>query len=282
MLNNAREADYPFAAALSDLDLPSSREQIALLEEYRDRYRRTGLLPSKGNAPLWQCCDHRELCWKGFADDHRRADRGGITIPWVGHDYHNTKVGLLAHNLRAAGGLLVEMKLTAEVRQAFGRGRKGVHETQFGYRSMRSVAAVMAWRRGRGIDDRATSPESLIVTLDNCARLQTVKCSPFDGRNSQPSGAMERTCPDEYLLDDLRLARPTALLTFGTQAKQAVMKMLDAEWEATTELTYGSARLDSEPLEVFCLAHPSARAAGWSRSHTRLIELLRDLPTPES
>jgi hypothetical protein len=267
------DRDVSLASAMDELGLRRSPKQLSMLEAFRARYRKTGLLPDR-NPPLWECCANAARCWKQLDDGLKRTDRGGATLPWIGAEFHRTRVALLAHNLREAGGLLVEMKVAGEVRDTLMGGGSKPHGSWFAFRSMQAVAAVIASARGEKPKEALPTPESLIEPLDSCARFQAVKCSPFDGGDSRPSDAMESLCPDDYLLDDLRLARPGTLIVLGAPARRAVTRLFDGEWVETPGMTHGSVAVDSNQLDVFCLAHPSARRGEWDRSWERFIAVL--------
>lgn len=277
MWKNVDEPDLSIGSVLDQLDLPSSDEQVGLLEAFRDNYRAAGLLPSDANPPLWRCCAHGDRCWRRLPHDRKEAEHGGVTLPWVGARFHEDRVSLLGHNLREAGGLLVELKIAGDVRQRFEIGEKRVYGSLFAYRSMRAAAAVTAWQEGRAVEASEPSPQDLIRALDGCARFQTVKCSPFDGHNSTPSGAMERICPEEFLVHELHLARPRCLIALGAPARRAIERLIPAEWSRDPDLTSASTHLDGGRLDVFCLAHPSTWSA-WYRSWSSLIEHLQSRP----
>ncbi len=266
--DNVVDANVDLDGTLEQLGLRRSPEQIATLARFRAHYMAGGLLPAGANPPLWDCCPRRDVCWAGLPDAWKErgwgGDWGGITLPWIGPDYHRSGVAVLADNLRNNGALLVEQQVVSEVRKAFAQGRKKVHGTVFAYRSTTGVAALIASQREDPLPDDRPDPTALVQHLDACARLQTVKCAPADEHLSTPPKTMRLECPERYLRDDLQLLSPRRLLALGTIARDALQRLFPGDWHEERGLVRSAADIGGKRCEIFCVAHPSSRGHWWA------------------
>ncbi len=266
--DNVVDAGVDLDKVLEQAGLRRSPEQLATLERFRAHYKAAGLLPGQANPPLWDCCPRCDVCWSGLPDAWKTrgwgGEWGGITLPWIGPEYHESRVAVLADNLRNNGALLVEQQVVSDVRKAFAQGRKRVHGTVFAYRSTTGVAALIASQRGEPLPEARPDPKTLVDSLDACARLQTVKCAPADKDLSTPPDTMREECPDRYLRDDLELLAPRRLVALGAIARDALRRLFPGDWIEESGLVRGSADLGGERCEIFCVAHPSARGHWWA------------------
>lgn len=192
----------------------------------------------------------------------------------MGPNYHNARVAILGHNLREAGGLFDELCVASDVRRLFGEGRKKPHDSWFAYRSTLGAAAAIVSSRGEQLQDDEPDPPDLIPAFDSCAKLQAVKCSPFDSQLSTPTDEMTTRCPDRYLMADLNLLSPRTLLVQGAPARETVMRLFPGEWGNQPQLHHRTVTLGSTVCEIYCLAHPASHKPQWSESWSTLKEAL--------
>jgi hypothetical protein len=108
------------------------------------------------------------------------------------------------------------------------------------------------------------------------ARLQSVKCGPADTQRTKPYLQMYGPCREMYLLDELDILRPGALLAFGVDVSANVLHPLcagtltDEGWGVER----GTLTRDWGVIDVYRIYHPSMPR--WLHSHNRLLELLRE------
>jgi hypothetical protein len=170
---------------------------------------------------------------------------------------------VLADNLRTSGGLLDEQSIVADVLEGFSRGRRTIHRSVFAYRSTTAVHALLNTNSGAPPAGKP-DPASLIPALESCARVQLVKCSPFDGKESKPSDSMTANCPDRYLRSDLALLAPRQMIVLGKPARLALAWMFSIEWREDGGLRRTTLRFASgHSCEVYCLAHPRSQRHWW-------------------
>lgn len=172
--------------------------------------------------------------------------------------------------------LLNEYEITAKTLANLLAGNERSDGSLFAYRSTRSVASVIDVVSGRSITDR-TDPVELAVFVLQTARLQAVKCAPRDTDHTAPYDAMYRPCWETFLQQELDLLRPRAILSLGRKFSQWVLHPLfetptahgDGVETTTLERDWGT-------VDVYTIYHPSGRGDDWERSHTRLLEVLRE------
>jgi hypothetical protein len=213
------------------------------------------------------------------------SQNGGIVLPWIGRRYSDGGVVVLGMNLNDASGLARSFDIVAGDIDELGQGRSRVtyghdyHEyrgSNFPYRSTRTVALVLDWLDGEPATDRER-PEELAPLIDSTIRLQTVKCSPRNDASSKPTDKMWQNCPPLLLQDELRIARPKAIVGFGGDVRRSVERMdgyqtlgrRDSAWRGLLEI-------DGEPFVVFFVPHPSAWGEAWAAGHADLAAMLHE------
>lgn len=276
MWGNQACADVDLGTLLATVGCGRSAEQLGMLEAFRAFYAECGVLPGNGNPPLQRCCQSGQACWGPIPPEHRpSSDLGGISLPWIGSEYHRTRVAVMAHNLKEASGLLAEHKVAYDTRRAFESGSPGPYPSRFQRHTAKAVAAVLAAQCGE-LPDSDPEPPELVSVLDAFARIQAVKCSPLDAGDSKPSPAMHANCPVLYLRAELELLSPRWLLVLGVPAHQAVQMLFPDEpgneWNGPPALTRRDIELRDGPCHVFCVYHPSH--AWWYRSWPLLTQVL--------
>jgi hypothetical protein len=269
-LGNAADATIDLAGVLEGLALSSSTGQLRLLEQLRRFYDKRGLLPGGTNRSLCRCCRHAGGCWRGVDETRMSDDHGGITLPWVGAQFPDTRIAVLANNLGpASGGLLDEFRNVHDARTRFGDGHKQVHPGPghgvTAYRGTSAVHWVLAAGSGQDLPPSRPDPRKLVPILDQFARLQTVKCVPSGKRVGTVSPVVRATCPPYLLKTELEILNPTWLIALGEVARSALQTLYpDAGWRVASDITTATLRLAQECCAV-CLAHPSAPAP-WKQS----------------
>ncbi len=253
---------------------------MTLLAELAALYASKGLLAGLENPPLDVVCPHCASCWAGAGDARppREEGRSGISLPWVGPDYRAGGVAILGLNLNDAGALDIEYQISSgfedgqSVAERLAGGHRTAHNSPFGYRSLRSAAAVEDWLNERTVQDREDAAE-LVDVLQRTARLQAVKCSPQDRLRSTPTDAMVANCPNYLLERELEVLRPGVIVAFGNKVASALTQLGYDPKEGTDYLSWGTVDIGARAYTVVWLYHPSGRY--WDDSQQ---ELLRELP----
>jgi hypothetical protein len=254
------------------LDAPSDR-QLDLLLQVLDLYRHRGVVDGVAGLVPPVACANRCVCWAGRPPGTYK-DHPAISLPYIGPAYEPDGVALLGMNLNDAGGLLEEFQITALNLDDLAQGNRKSLGSVFAYHSAQSARAVIQSRAGVPVVD-SVRPEELGDFVLATARVQSVKCGPADMRRTSPYPRMYKPCREMYLLDELDILQPGALLAFGVAVSGNVLRHLcrDTLIDEGDGVERGTITRDWGVIEVYRIYHPSMPR--WSRSHNRLLELLR-------
>jgi hypothetical protein len=261
-----------------------SGKRLRLLADITAIYEEERVLRNGEALPLWRDCTCAEPCWRAFPKAWRpgrgAADTrsGAILFPWIGKDYDQGGVVVLGINLRDASDLYVEYEIAWKQLQTLEAGGMKPHGSWWAYRSARSAAAVLrsiAGERDLDVED----PAVLAEVLDATARLQAIKCSARDGARSARTPEMSRNCPPRYLRREIRVVRPSVLVSFGYEAWDAIEAIGHID-ESVGHASFSRSlvRVDDLAFEMVWLHHPSAPGTLWQKSFDLLLENLEHHP----
>lgn len=281
--------------SLKDWVEQPSEPQLELLASLSEVYERNGVLKGTSASALYDCCPDAGECWAGA--EHRvsrnaRLEGGGedgsIFWPFVGRGYRPGGVCVVGWNINHDGeewyGLQEEFVIADYDRARLGGGwRANEWRSMFAYRSLSAGIAVADSLDGADpVDELA--PESLAEGMQRLSRLQSVKCVPR-GDRSNPEPAMTDLCPRRYLVEELAILRPAALVILGENALNGACNALEADkadswitWDPQFDQGYARGTQESADgdLTIFGLWHPSY--GKWPSCHERLIADLRQRP----
>ena len=263
------------------LEQVPSGTQRDLVLRFAGLYEKRGFIVGEETRSLRLCCPNGVECWGSAGDRRRNANKGSITLPWVGPAYQPGGVLVLGMNFNEAEGIAMSFRLANWECQAFAEGKKqmdyaseGYRGTNFAYRSTRSAGLVVDFADGAAIRDRR-EPAALVEILNRIVRLQTVKCSPHNEAWSSPTRAMWARCPPMLIADELSVARPRHVIAFGVEVRHALTRLPTFHVRARTQrLHVGTLEIPSGEVEVYMLDHPRALAY-WPASHASLKRYLR-------
>ncbi len=255
-------------------------DQAAIAQQLYALYADRGLIRDGLALPLEASCRCGAACWRREGDALPPREKAGVSIPWVGEEYAQTRVCLLGINFNKDGGLDAHWRLTRSVIEHLRRGRKQVHESLFGHRAGTAAATVA---RGLPLPDRGSSTPggdgSPADGWSRCAFLQLVRCAPWRGK-SEPNETMWANCPNLYLVDELRILAPRVLIVFGAGAADDRLRSLGyvTRWDRDGGFQRGELVIGGLAIEVLGLAHPAAWGRDWSSSHEALVQSLAEEP----
>lgn len=228
--------------------------------------------------PLRRHCVCSDRCWTAelLAAKQRQAD--DVTLPWVGDDYERHRVLLIANNVRGGGGLGDELGIVDEVQREMetGRDRVPAHDNStFGPGCAIYADAVIRWLESGEPPVNPKDPRELAeeAVYRRFARLQTVKCSPFNSEVNQPTPEMARNCPETYLADELKLLRPRVIVAMGNEVIKRLRRSSALAVPDVGHCSRSRAPWMGEVL-VSSTRHPTR---GWlAEGFELLVEALRD------
>lgn len=230
--------------------------------------------------PLWEACPRADVCWR--RDQGPRPKPMSVRIPYVGPDYPNRRIAVVAINSRDCGRAGDEVRATAEVLASLRAGRR-----EYGRRSFFHYRVACAiYDAIRSLDGEAINelPDPSIAggSLLASARLQAVQCSPQSTSRRTPTPEMLQSCPEFLLRGQLEILEPRVLLLFGEAAHQAIEKPpLVVEWDTTWQdsghcFSRGQTILADQGMTALAFHHPSY--VRWSRSWNAYRSSLRSNP----
>lgn len=176
-------------------------------------YAARGLLEDAGSRPLDTACVCGPDCWRGYPKAKvPPPEEAGISLPWVGRSYGSHRVVIVAINLVGFGGLWANWEIKDGELRGLSEGRKRINRSSFAYAIGSYAHAAIRGGEGRPLEDGdLPAPQQGADALEGCAFLQAVKCAPWWER-SIPTETMTHNCPREYLLEELQLLEPAALM----------------------------------------------------------------------
>jgi uracil-DNA glycosylase len=183
-------------------------------------------------------------------------------------------VAAVAINLNEAWGLLIEYEITEHTFRSLRAGHSGgsLRPSKFGSRAGRSLAALVQASNGEAVTE--VNPEALPELLDQTARLQLVKCSPWKRARSYPTPAMLSNCPDAYLAEELSILKPGAVLALGTKARSELIRLGARLHNEGSGLWVGTLQHGDGKVDVYSTYHPAAYGNRWRRCYDRLVDYL--------
>lgn len=263
---------------------PLTKSQVEMTQAFAALYEQHTLIVDSAAPALWTCCVHSDDCWRDAADlrpDPDHGGDGGLSLPWVGPDYRPGGVAVLGINHNDASGLAVGFELARMDKLALAEGWKRINYNQVGYRgtdypyrTTRSAASVLDLLDRAPVEDH-DDPIELVPTLDRLVRLQSIKCSPWNGSRGEPTDPMWSNCPPLLLLDEIAIAAPTYVLAFGRKARWALERLPGVTGSENRSGTLWSGSLDHAQgtCRLVALGHPSG--SRWPASHEALVRRLR-------
>lgn len=258
--------------------------QLELALAFADLYESHGLITDGSiTPPLWACCPNARECWRPAMDERPRdhPEDGGISLPWIGPDYRPGGVVVLAINFNDASGLITAFDIADSDKTELSQGSFKVYYddpsyrgSDFPYCSTRSAAMLVDVLDGQPPCDRE-QPSDVAPFVDRLVRLQAIKCSPRNSKYSEPTPDMWLHCPPMLLADELAIARPGAIVTFGADVRWVLAQVTDFETrEESRGLVRGAVTVAGRETPVYCLYHPGRGA--WRKSQPLLKAALEE------
>ena len=255
------------------------------IERLLDLYHGQGLLPGGDAESLRKCCPHAAECWRG-APDPNDPENAGVSLPWIGSAYFDSRVALVGMNLDNFGGLTAHYKICRLHIEALEQGQRGKDGRAFARWAMLYLRPILASL------DNQPPPSSLEVENEaladlwqRCAFLEAVKCAPGSER-SNPTEAMFSNCPPFLLREELEILMPRVVLIFGRtpgQTRDSIRR-----WAIPDGSGYGRLKgqhlerdlgeVAGEKVELISVNHPSGRSPNVLASLEQLASSIRENP----
>jgi hypothetical protein len=246
-------------------------------------YREAGVVDDESALELPDHCADAAACWKGM--EERRYSSCEIARPWIGPEYERTRLLVVGENLNGesefdalAGdhGYVPEAmrELAVRRRVRFGNQPKVYAGTLLWHCIGAYGAAIL---RELGVTPFAAMEfaggdvpaPAVIAAYSNLAYLNHVKCSPNDGKRSQPSPAMWSRCGRRFLTRELEILAPRVVLVLGRgDNARRLAELLAQQWEAAGSVHGNPIQIrrfarDSRRLDLVVTPHPSYFRIPW-------------------
>jgi hypothetical protein len=253
-------------------DVGAPEHSVALVARLCDAYADHGLFDGDIARPLDCDCPAAEACWADVPDKARPLrEMASISVPWLGPRYRPGGIAAVGINQNDYGGL----GALWWIRRGANANLRSGKRKNFDIGAGSYLALAHASRAGQPLE-ADVRPEQAADAWDASAFLEAIKCAPR-WASSKPTDAMWQNCPHRYLLDELTLIAPGALVVIGRTVGPAVTSLLEIEVsERETEFWRGWGSLNGRPLDVLCCDHPSHRR--WIDSLPRLRSSLERRP----
>jgi hypothetical protein len=267
-------------------EFDATAAQVARLEPIARLFESHDLVASEDSKPLYEACRCAASCWGEFEDAERpKSADAGISLPWVGPSYEQWGVVVVAINLRGYGGLMAnwEIKTGRNLGKpgeigALRDGHQKVNNSMFAYATGAYVDAVMCSLEGSQYESELPESTRCADALEGCAFLEAFKCSPAN-HLSRPGRAMVENCPPQYLLDELQLLEPRAIVVLGDLPTSRLRALAgNDDWSRQGELQRGTLKLGGRDVDVLGCRHPAAPGQRWRGCHSDLSNCLRETP----
>lgn len=261
-------------------------EQLRALRSISESYEARGLIGTEDSLPLYEACTCGEECWRGVNDQQPEAANAGVSLPWVGEQFHEARVVIIGINLRGYGGLMANWEIktgrnlgTSGELGALAQGHLKVNNSMFAFAMGSYAAAVVGSLDGHlPSTEELPTPQHAGAALASCAFLQAVKCSP-DSAQSRPTQAMCENCPREFLVEELRMLGPSALIVLGDVPLARLRALVrSTDWTQLDELKRGMMDLGEGPVHVLGCRHPAAPGQRWRAAYASLVRSLAEKP----
>ncbi len=258
---------------------------LGQLKECLKIYCDNGLLPGGEDKPLQCICRNADECWKGMRGPEDHPEQAGISAPWIGCGYAESRVLIVATNFNDFGGLDANWTACRSHMNSLSAGKRGAGGRAFAAGAMRYLNLALASHEDclpkTGWEDPPHA--DLAELMNRCAMVQAVKCAPGSAR-SDPSGAMRRNCPPFLLKEEIAILAPRVVLVLGrTTVRDPIREMLLIEWESgehpgSMERDWFRMEPDGERIQMFSLNHPSGRPNNIAKSLCEMHESLVKTP----
>jgi hypothetical protein len=234
-------------------DVGAPERSVCVVGQLCSLYAAHGLFDGDRALPLDCDCPAAAACWSGLGALERppRAE-APISVPWIGPGYAAGGVVAVAINFNSYGGLGGQWWIRRGAIDALRAG----HRKRFDYRTGTYLALIHACLAGQQLDAEPATA-TVADAWEASAFVEAIKCSPRR-TSSRPTEAMWRNCPPRYLVDELELLAPGAILLVGQDTMGAVAGLLSAELvEDQPRVWRGRSELSGRPVELVGCNHPS-------------------------
>jgi hypothetical protein len=265
-----------------------TREQAELVSQLAQIYVGHGVLEGTRTPPLHEHCPKCKRCWHGAGADppvparlRPRAKQAGVALPWVGRGFPASRLVVAGINTPVPkdagdfGGLLSQWWIYSDLPKQMGDKKQYKGRSEFAYAAGTYILTIEAALKGKAINT-SPAPGDAAAAWERCSLVELVKCSPVGG-GSPPKDEMWSNCLGEYLVEELDVLKPRALIVMGISTAALRVRLLDewgrperpGRWTEEPGLKRGRLTIEGHSFPVFCCIHSRGN---WRSSVAPLAE----------
>jgi len=207
---------------------------------------------------------HKDECWRHAppANDQRNS---GISFPWIGERYFDSRVVILGLNFDNFGGLAGHCHVCKSHIEEMEADKRGKDGRPFARGAMQYLRVVLASLNGDDLptDSASVANEELAGLWEECAFLERVKCAP-GAEKSKPTEAMIWNCPPFLAMPELEVLGPRVILHLGRTDLRREWIVQEGGYgeEQGRHMERDIATVGASTVELISLNHPSTSHAG--------------------
>lgn len=244
-------------------------------------YRNRRLLRRGRDEALYCCCPHRKGCWADAAEA-KDPSNAGISLPWIGNRYFDSRIVILGINFDNFGGLAGHYWICEDHIRQMEAGQRGKDGRPFARGAMQYLRIALASLHGDDLpkDPADVTNQQLAHLWEDCAYLQRIKCAPGVDK-SRPTKAMVWKCPSFLAMRELEILKPQVVLHLGRTDLRREWIVQEGGYgkEQGPHMERDTATIGDHAVELISLNHPSTNHAGTIRaSLDQLISSLEENP----
>ncbi len=261
-------------------------EKANIDHDFKKTYSDLNLAGENGEwLPLHNSCPFCDSCWKHI-QSRKPANNGFYTItrPWVGENYNNLKLLVIAINMNEYGGYEGAIKLMNTAKAEIDRGKikmfvKKSYPGTFLFHRMGCYATAFVEKENLIMPTwkgHCPLPKDIVSSLDYISYTNHIKCSPI-GEKSQPSVQMWRNCGKFILKKEIEILQPNKILILGNSDNYVYLKQ--NVFDEMTSLAFKgkigicNGLFKNREIEITVVPHPASRGG----NELKIIDDLRNV-----
>jgi hypothetical protein len=251
--------------------------RLELHESFWRHYESRGLIRGDEPRPIQTPSSREHICWCSETECTGDGQKFGISLPWIGRRYRESRLLVLAENIRGGGegGLMTQHDVVRRLSDHLGLGETpdtpSPFKIQFFLRTLQAAVQILRVQRGQ---EPATwiSRADRLRALQEIALLEAVKCQT----DAAPSPWMWEACPEKIgLPDELQLLAPGVVMVLGRPTRRLVKRLYGLSASADRSVERCEVDLDWGETTVIVLPHPMDRQNWDTAAQVPLETILR-------
>jgi hypothetical protein len=258
--------------------------------DFRKIYSELGLVKDTGEIGniLRESCMKSHECWRALNPVN---DDFGISNPWIGKQYHLSRILVLGINMNKCGNWNACSELVELARAELHEGKykhfiqPNYRGTLFYYRIAHLGTAISQIMKGTFSGRVQGEAKDVAEGFDWVSYTNQIKCSP-QSKRSKPSEEMWQNCGAHILRKELNILLPQIVIIFGRSDNyyyfcNRVFDKDSIQYFPDIDLAhFAIGNVNGRRVKILAIPHPSAingrRDETYHSVHNSLYEIMRD------